>query len=434
MSVHRVPTPPLITRAAGLAVVAALALAAPALAAAGDDPLLASQPALTDPALLGAEEAWTQATGRGAVVALLDTGVQLDHPDLRGALWHNPRETPGNGVDDDANGYVDDVHGANVLDGTGRVADDAGHGTHVAGVIAAAANNGTGGSGVAPDARLMVVKVLDRAGGGGAAALAAGIRYAVARGARILSTPLNSDTPSPVVEQAIAEAAAAGATVVASAGNAGRDIDATPSYPASLRADNVLAAGALAGSGALWPGSNRGAGSVDVLAPGQDIVSTALGGGYEERSGTSMASAYVAGTLALLASARPDAGQAELRRVLVASARPARGASAAGGITAGGAMHRLLPGTAWREPVRLRTPARVRAGLITLRWSSAAVAGISRWRVTVDGRTVGRLVRGAPLAVRARLAPGRHRWRVVGLGAGARRLAGRAGLVQAVRR
>src|SRR4051812_40267177 len=120
-----------------LCVGAGIALAAPAAATATADPMLPQQWALSDPGAIGAPEAWTQSTGTGALVAVLDTGVQLDHPDLAGAIWTNPGEVAGNGRDDDSNGFVDDVHGANMFDSSANVNDDNGHGTHVAGVIGA---------------------------------------------------------------------------------------------------------------------------------------------------------------------------------------------------------------------------------------------------------------------------------------------------------
>ena len=396
---------------------ALLALVTAPLALAREDPMLDAQIALTDPAMLGAEQAWAHSIGSGIVVAVLDTGVRAGHPDLRGSLWTNPGEIAGNGADDDANGIVDDVHGANLLDGTGDITDDEGHGTHVAGMVAAAGNNGIGGSGIAPGSRLMVVKVLDESASGSGPALAAGIRYAVAEGARILNVPLNSDVRSPLVDAAVAEAGAAGATIVASAGNDRRNLDATPSYPASLPGDHVVTIGATRANGTMWGASNRGTGTVDAAAPGVDVLSTARGGGYEERSGTSMASSYAAGALALLAGARPDLGQRELRGALLDSTRNPRGLRGLvrrGELNVAAAMRRLKPGA----PSRVRSrAARAGAGRVTLSWSAPRMPAVTRWRVSVDGRTVARLGAGRPLRIRTRVGPGQHRWRVVALSA-----------------
>src|SRR5262249_38252298 len=150
------------------------------------DPFFSQQWALAHDSVLGTAEAWQQSTGAGAVVAVLDTGADMTHPDLQGALWTNPGEIPGNGIDDDHDGYVDDVHGADIVNHDGDPTDDEGHGTHVAGIIAARAGNGIGGAGLAPDAKLMIVKVLDNHRGGTAAGLAEGIRYALAHGAKII--------------------------------------------------------------------------------------------------------------------------------------------------------------------------------------------------------------------------------------------------------
>jgi subtilisin family serine protease len=409
------------------ALLALLLTAPPSLAS--EDPLLDDQVALTDPALLGAEQAWAHSTGHGIVVAVLDTGVRTDHPDLRSRLWINPGEVAGNGADDDANGFVDDVHGANLIDGSGDITDQQGHGTHVAGLVGAAANNGIGGSGIAPGSRLMIVKVLDANASGTGAALAAGIRYAVAGGARILNVPLNSDVRSPAVEDAVAEAGAAGATIVASAGNGRRDVDAAPSYPASLPGDHVVTVGATRANHRMWAGSNRGAHTVDVAAPGVGVLSTARGGGYEERSGTSMASSYAAGALALLAAARPDLGQADLRRALLQSTRRRavlRGLVRGGELNVAAAMRRVKPGAS-RRIVRSRTPSGARSGRVTLRWSAPRTPFITGWRVSVDGRTVAQLGADRPLRVHTRVRPGSHRWRVVALSASRSRIAGDGG-------
>ena len=227
------------------AIVAALALggsAAPAQAA--SDPMLDQQWGLTEIAT-GAPEAWTQSHGDGVLVAVLDSGVQLNHPDLASRLWRNPAETPGNGIDDDRNGYVDDIHGANIKALNGNVEDDNGHGTHVAGIVAAQAGNGTGGSGIAPGAQIMAIKVLDANRSGDSSQLAKGIRYAIDRGAKILNISINGDGTSPDLDAALAYAGQKGATVVASAGNNSRDLDLTPSYPASSAEPAVLTVTAI---------------------------------------------------------------------------------------------------------------------------------------------------------------------------------------------
>lgn len=153
-------------------------------------------------------KAWRTSVGGNVIVAVLDTGVDATHPDLAGNLWTNPGELPGNGVDDDGNGFVDDLHGADMVNGDGDPADGAGHGTAVAGVIGARGNDGTGISGVAWHIRLMPVKVLPDHGFGTTATLVAGLRYALANGARVVNMSLNGSDPSLALDEAIAAAEA----------------------------------------------------------------------------------------------------------------------------------------------------------------------------------------------------------------------------------
>jgi subtilisin family serine protease len=418
--------------------VAALALSAAAAPAAlaATDPMLDEQWALTEPAATGAPEAWTQSRGDGVVVAVLDSGVQLDHPDLAQNLWRNADEVPGNGVDDDHNGYADDVNGANVMTTNGNVSDDEGHGTHVAGIIAAAAGNGAGGSGIAPDAQIMAVKVLDANRSGNSSLLARGIRYAVDEGARILNVSLNGDGTSPDLDEALRYANERGATIVTSAGNNSRDIDVQPSYPASSTVPAVLDVTASDKTGALIPLANRGLKSVDLAAPGAMILSTARGSGYEYRAGTSMAAPYVAGSLALLAAARPDLPQTALREALLAtSSHPAvlSGLLGSGSLNVAAALHRVLPGAMWRTSpaaapsaaavagtkLRVLSDAHVRIGRSsTVRWRAAGAQSVASWRVTLDGRRVATVAAGKRASLRKRVSrSGKHRWKVVGVDA-----------------
>ncbi|MCW2992356.1 MAG: family serine peptidase, partial [Solirubrobacterales bacterium] len=305
------------------AAVAAFACALPAAASAATapDPLLGQQWPLAREGALGRAAAWEQTTGAGALVAILDTGADFGHPDLQGAFWTNPAEIAGNGIDDDRDGYVDDVHGADIVNGDGDPSDDEGHGTHVAGIVAARAGNGIGGAGLAPDAQIMIVKVLDDHRSGTATGLADGIRYAVAHGARIINTSVNGDGTSRPLQDAIRAAGAAGALVVASAGNDGRNIDVAPSYPASYADPAIVSVAATGPTGALSSFSNRGPVAVDIAAPGEDVLSTGDDDGYELRSGTSMAAPLVSATLALLQSARPDLQGPALKSALLAGAR-----------------------------------------------------------------------------------------------------------------
>ena len=151
------------------------------------DELFDEQWSLADDSLLGVQSAWDVSTGGSTVVAVIDTGADLTHPDLRDNLWRNPREIPGNGIDDDGNGFVDDVNGADFVNRDGDPSDDNGHGTHVAGILAARGGNRVGVTGVAQRARLMVLKALGADAVGSAETMAEAVRYAVANGAKVIN-------------------------------------------------------------------------------------------------------------------------------------------------------------------------------------------------------------------------------------------------------
>lgn len=301
----------LLRRSAPLALLAVLAAAPSALAApVPSDPLFPQEWALQRDGALDAPQAWALGgTGAGTIVAVLDTGVDETHPDLQGALWTNPGEVAGNGMDDDKDGVVDDVHGADLVNGDGDPADDEGHGTHVAGEIAAA-HDGAGLAGLAPGAKLMAVKVLDNTRSGSTTDVGRGIRYALAHGANVINVSVNGDLAGSTLTDAVKAANAAGVPIVASAGNDGRDLDAAPSYPASF--PSVLAVAGEADGDVLASFSNFGVNTVDLAAPGEGVLSTNLGGGFATRSGTSMAAPWATATLALLHGARPDLSGAQL--------------------------------------------------------------------------------------------------------------------------
>jgi len=415
-----------------LCVSLALGVGLPAAnAAAAPDPLIAEQWALNEPDATGAKEAWTQSSGAGVLVAILDSGVQLDHPDLAANIWTNPGEIPGNGRDDDSDGIVDDVHGANMFDFSGKANDDNGHGTHVAGIVAARQGNGIGGSGMAPDAKILPVKVLDSTMSGNTDTLAAGIRYAVDRGAKILNVSVNTDSPTDTVKAAVRYAGAHGAIIVASAGNNGRNIDLQPSYPASLTDPAILAVAADDESGSIWRLSNTGLASVDLAAPGEHIASTSSGSTYQSRTGTSAAAPFVSGSLALLSAARPDLPMSVLRSVITdTTKRTGLLSSLLGGgrLDVGAAMHRALAGRPWRNAstvgaavrpaLRLRSTSKARAGSrVTLRWTATAAGSVDHWRVSLDGRVVKTVPVTAGGVSRRISRTGRHTWRVVGFDA-----------------
>ena len=261
-------------------------------------------------AKIGALQAWGVTTGSPEVlIAVLDSGLQLSHEDLAGKVWTNADEIPGNGVDDDANGKVDDVHGWRFYhrwDGSGFIpAEDAdvedgyGHGTHVAGIAAAASNNGLGIAGVSWGARVMPVKVLDNTGNGWYLDVAAGIIYAADNGARIINLSVGGAPASATLCAAAEYAHRKGCLLVAAAGNTGGQVE----YPAACA--HVLAVAATDPVDERASFSNLGP-EVDLAAPGVDIYSAWVRwGGYTSLSGTSMAAPHVSGVAALIWSRWP---------------------------------------------------------------------------------------------------------------------------------
>jgi subtilisin family serine protease len=314
------------------------------------DPLLDRQWALGGRTGLRARDVWQTTAGNDVTVAVLDSGIRLDHPDLVSNLWTNPAEVPANGIDDDGNGWVDDVHGANVVNGGGAPDDWFGHGTAVAGVIGARGGNALGISGVAPRVRLLPVKVLDDHGMGSTVTVVEGMRYALAHGARVINLSLNGPQGSQALEETIRAAEAMGVLVVASAGNDGQDRDRIPSYPASTPSEAVVSVTSVGRKGYLARGAAYGAVSVDLAAPGTRVLTTAPSG-YGLYSGTSFAAAHVSGALALMAAARPDASGPQLKEALIHGARRSRalfGLVAHGRVNTAGAITRLFPGAGRR--------------------------------------------------------------------------------------
>ncbi|MFM7591163.1 MAG: S8 family peptidase [Isosphaeraceae bacterium] len=277
------------------------------------DPMAPQQWAIagTATASVGADVAWSRTVGAGVTVAVIDSGIDFRHPELAGQLWKNPGEIAGNGRDDDRDGYVDNTYGVNFLNNTGNAYDDAGHGSHVSGIIVAAANNGAGGVGLAPGAKIMALKVLDAYGNGSLNAAVKAIYYAVDHGARVINASWTMSIGSPALQSAIAYAASKNVVFVTAAGNEGVNNDQIPSYPGNYRLNNVLTVTAVDSSGKLASFSNRGGSTVDIAAPGVGILST-TGGAYNTWDGTSMASPYVAATAALVAALRPDFSAAQI--------------------------------------------------------------------------------------------------------------------------
>jgi len=265
------------------------------------------------------EPAWSKTVGARAIaVAVIDDGVAMTHSDLAANIWVNPEESSANGRDDDGDGFVDDVHGWDFVDGDAQPSPAASgaerwHGSHVSGTIGAVGDNRAGVAGVNWKVSLMALRAIGQAGGR-SDDLARAIDYAVDHGARVINASWGGGGTSDVIQRAVARAEQHGVLFVAAAGNDGA---AKPSFPANLNLANVLSVGALNPDGTLASFSNRGA---MVTAPGVGILSTTAPGQYARYDGTSMAAPHVSGAAALLWSARPGATLAQVKKALLESA------------------------------------------------------------------------------------------------------------------
>ncbi|MBI3926724.1 MAG: S8 family serine peptidase [Armatimonadetes bacterium] len=275
----------------------------------------------TSGADIKATYAWDSLLGSSSiVVAVIDTGVDYNHPDLAANMWINIDEIPGNGVDDDSNGVIDDRCGMRAVDGDGTVTgdpmDDHYHGTHVAGTIAAL-SNGSGVVGVAPGVRIMACKFLDSTGSGWTSDAVLAVNYAVQNGAQLSNNSWGGGGYSQALYDAIQAASTQNHMFVAAAGNANRNTDSSPEYPAGYALNNVLSVGASTNKDAKASFSNYGSSSVDLFAPGDKILSTVPGNQYGYLSGTSMASPHVTGAVALIYSYFPGITCTEARTRLI---------------------------------------------------------------------------------------------------------------------
>ncbi len=269
--------------------------------------------------LVKAPEVWAQGyTGQGVVVAVIDTGVDYKHEDLRNNIWTNTNEIADNGIDDDGNGYVDDNYGWNFSGNNNNTLDRNGHGTHVSGTIAGE-NNNYGVTGIAYGAKIMPVKVLNDSGSGSYNSIAKGIRYAVDNGADVINLSLGGRYSNRTLESAINYASSKGVIVVMAAGNDG---DSSPNYPARYASKSGIAVGAVDRNNNIADFSNRsGTSQISyVTAPGVNVYSTVPGNQYDIYSGTSMAAPHVAGVVALMLSANPNLTDAQVRQIVTETA------------------------------------------------------------------------------------------------------------------
>jgi subtilisin family serine protease len=267
-----------------------------------------------------ASKAWDSAVGSDSViVAVIDTGIDYNHPDLEGNIWKNPGEIAGNNIDDDGNGFVDDIYGWDFCNDDNDPMDGQSHGTHVAGTIAAATNNGELVAGVSWHASLVGIKFLSDSGGGTTADAIDSIAYCAAMEFPISNNSWGGGGYSQALKDVIAEAAQNGHLFCAAAGNSASNNDTLPHYPSNYDLPSIISVAASNSSDKLAWFSCYGLKTVDLAAPGEGILSLVPNGGTATYSGTSMATPHVAGAAALLLSINSDYGHQELKNALMNS-------------------------------------------------------------------------------------------------------------------
>lgn len=271
---------------------------------------------------IDAQEAWEISTGtRDVVVGVIDTGIDRNHPDLAANIWTNPGEIAGNNIDDDNNGFVDDVWGWDFHNDDNDPSDDDSHGTHCAGTIGAVGGNGSGVVGVNWEVSIAAIKFLGPGGGSTSDAIDS-VNYANEVGVDLTSNSWGGGGYSSLLKNAIDQAGAAGSLFVAAAGNDNVNNDATPHYPSSYTSENLISVASSDRYDSRSSFSNYGSTSVDLAAPGSSIYSTIPNGNYGSKSGTSMATPHVAGAVALLKSIAPNLSPDALKQILFESVDP----------------------------------------------------------------------------------------------------------------
>lgn len=304
-----------------------------------------------------APAAWDVYTGdANLVVAIIDTGIDYNHQDLAANIWTNPGEVANNGIDDDGNGYVDDIHGWDWAYGDNNPLDVHGHGSHTGGTVGAVGNNGVGVVGVNWNIKLMALKFLNDSGSGSTSNAVSALNYAVNKGVKVSNNSWGGGSYSQSLYDAIENSKSVGHLFVAAAGNNGTNNDTSAHYPSSYNNDNLIAVAAIDVNDNKASFSNYGATSVDLGAPGVSILSTTPNNNYSYYDGTSMATPHVAGTAALLYGAHPDWTYAQVRDRIFNTARPIAalsGKTVTGGtLDAGAALSGATP-----PPTATPTPA-----------------------------------------------------------------------------
>jgi subtilisin family serine protease len=292
---------------------------------------------------IDATEAWDVRTASTGVAVVIDTGIDYNHVDLAANMWVNPGEIPANGIDDDANGYIDDVHGINAITGSGDPFDDNFHGTHVSGTLGAVGDNGTGVTGVNWSTQIMGCKFLDSTGGGTTSDAIECLNYVAMmklnHGVDIRVT--NNSWGGPGFSQSLSDAIEStgdlGILFVAAAGNSGSNNDLLPHYPSSYPLPNIIAVANTNRLDQLSGTSSFGLTSVDLSAPGSSILSTFPGNTYNTISGTSMASPHVAGAAMLIWSQNPTFDLLDVRETIESTVDPLT--SLSGRVATGGRLN-----------------------------------------------------------------------------------------------
>ncbi|MFQ3592638.1 MAG: S8 family serine peptidase [Gemmataceae bacterium] len=379
---------------------------------------------------IGAHRAWAVTTGSTAItVSVMDTGVDYTHEDLYLNIWINQKEIPpsirarlidvdgdnlltfrdlndprnigwgkaldlnGNGyidaddllrpmsqggwedgIDNAGNGYIDDLIGWNFVENNNKPMDTFGHGTHIAGTIAATGNNGLGVTGINWVSQVMPIRFVDGQGNGSIAGYIQGLNYAVANGARVSNNSWTAATASSLLTEAVENARAKGHIIVAAAGNSSTNIDQSPLYPAAFNLNNVVAVAATNRSDQLSDFSNFGPRTVNIAAPGEGILSTRLGGGYATNSGTSMATPHVTGAMALVWARNPNWSYTQVINQVLSSAT--RLSSLTGRVATG----RLDVGAALGAPVVSSVAPRVSNAVVQI----GSASSMRQIRVTFD--------------------------------------------------
>ena len=313
------------------------------LSAAPNDPQFTNQLSLNPAGALAADadvfmrEAWDLRTSAAdVVVALIDSGIDINHQDLRDNLWTNPLEQTGQqGVDDDQNGYIDDVYGWNVIESDGNLSDAISHGTAVSGVLGARGNNGMGIAGACWEVQLMAVRAFDEEEADIDRILAAVDYILEFPEVQIINASWSGEVDNPALRDALVEIGQRQILVVAGAGNEGISLDQEPRFPAAWTMDHLVSVAAIDLMGQLWTDSNFGS-SVTVAAPGQDVLSTTPYNNYNPVSGTSYATPLVTGTAALLLAEYHSMSPSQVRQWILSSSRQT--SSLAGVVLEGGLL------------------------------------------------------------------------------------------------